>query len=83
MTTTAPLTPHQSATLATIRRGGVTYSYPPLAPSATRIKPVTQRDLLPIFSHHLVAGTVLALEERSLVRLTALGPAHGKVTALD
>jgi hypothetical protein len=77
------LTPSQRAALHLIRRGGVTYRYRPLTPALNRPQQLTSAEMTPVFSDGLRAVTVLALEQRSRVKLEALTPASGRVITVD
>lgn len=79
----ADLSEAQQVALEAVRAGGVVYRYRPLTPSVRRPKRVTSKELTPVFSHGLRAGTVLALERRGLVRLVPVTPEHGRVVVVE
>jgi hypothetical protein len=65
-----------------VRNADVTYAYRPLATQKNTPKPITEKDLTPVYSHGLRAATVQALEDRGIVKLSPVDQDHGNVVAL-
>jgi hypothetical protein len=82
MPTARKPTPAMETAHAIIRVNNVTYLYRPLRSSVNRPRPITPRDLTPVYSHGLNARTVQALIDRGLVRLVPHSPERGRVISV-